>query len=226
LLAYFRSGFKQRVDSTTGFSPFIRFVEGNLPRRGGSLLDLGCGAGAFLVRMQERGFTVSGAEISEPVAQFARDELNLDVIRADAAGAIEVLQRQGRRFDLVTMIHAFEHLPDPLAVLRRLKTILNPAGTVAINVPNVRYPLAAVDLWLNTDMAGIWDPVGHFSYFSSRTLRETCQRAGFEVVASNSRFLAYGRTGVAGFADAIVSAGSNWFGGVGGNISVVARPLV
>jgi SAM-dependent methyltransferase len=223
LLAYFTSGFKNEMDTKLGFAPFIQFIEGRLARQTGHLLDLGCGAGAFIRSMRDRGFTVTGAELSQPVAAFARDTLKLDVLTGGAEQAIDTLMRQGRSFDLVTMIHSFEHFPEPLKVLQAATTLLRSGGMIAINVPNLRYPLATIDRLFQSDLAGIWDPVGHFNYFSLRTLSQICGRAGLTVVARTSRLLTYGREGVLGLADNTVSLGCASLGGIGGNISVIAK---
>ena len=230
LLDYFTTGFKEDVDRNRGFLPFVDLIERQLPRRSGGpspavfdLFDLGCGTGSFMRLMKDRGFRVAGAEIAPSVAAHGRETLGLDIMAADADQAVETLQAQGRSFDVVTMIHAFEHLPDPLRVLRKLRAIVRPGGLVAINVPNVRYLPVPVDRALGTNLAQIWDPVGHFSYFSLATLRGICDRAGFEVVAEDSRFLVYGRTGALGFVDDALSFVCRRFGGLGSNIALVAR---
>ena len=222
LLSYFTSGFKDAVDRGRGFVPFMDFIEKQLGGSKGELLDLGCGAGAFIRLMQARGFKAVGAELAAPVASHAREQ-GLDVITADAEGAIATYRAQGRSFDVITMIHAFEHLPYPLKVLKALQAILKPRGLVAINVPNVRFPLARLDQIFGSDMGGIWDPVGHFNYFSLRSLSNVLGNAGYDVAARYSRLLAYGRTGFLGLVDNVVSVPCSWFGGFGGNIAVAAR---
>lgn len=228
LLAYFTSGFKDDVDRHGGFVPFVDLIERELPplaagQSGFDLFDLGCGAGAFMRLMKDRGYTVAGAEIAPAVAAHGREKLGLDILTADADEAVATLAAQGRSFDVVTMIHAFEHLPDPLPVLRKVRTLLRPGGLVAINVPNVRYAPVPLDRAFGTNLAQIWDPVGHFSYFSLATLRTICERAGFEVLAEDSRFLVYGRSGVLGAVDAALSFVCRRFGGIGSNIAIVAR---
>lgn len=221
LLAYFTGGFKAEVDGAQGFLPFVRFIEKAIGRNQGELLDLGCGTGSFIRLMQSRGFTVAGAEIAGPVAAFGR-ERGLDVITAGAEQAVETYIQQKRSFDIVTMIHSFEHFPSPLAVLRRLRSIVKKGGLVAVNVPNVRYPMATVDRVLGTATAGIWDPIGHFNYFSLATLSKVFRQAGYAVDSSDSRLLVYGRTGILGAVDNIASVPCRWLGW-GSNIAMVAR---
>src|SRR2546421_3187127 len=170
VLAYFTSGIKEKRDTGRGFAPFATRIERHLRPEQRDLFDFGCRAGAFLRLMRDRGFRVAGTEINPSAAEAARTRFGLEVITADADGAIDRLEREGRRFDVVTLIHTFEHLAEPLRVLERLRAIVRQDGLLAINVPNVRYFLVPLDRALGTQTAGIWDPVSHYSYFSLASL--------------------------------------------------------
>ena len=76
----------------------------------------------------------------------------------------------GPRFDLITMAHVVEHLPDPVGYLRDLReTWLSPGSTVLIEVPNL-FGHRSVE-------------IPHLFCFSAGTLHYTLARAGYEVVA-------------------------------------------
>ncbi len=73
-------------------------------------------------------------------------------------------------FDLVSMAHVLEHIPDPVAYLEKLRTdLLSPEGYLLLEVPN----LYAHDCF----------EVAHLVSFSPNTLRQTVRKAGFEVLA-------------------------------------------
>jgi trans-aconitate methyltransferase len=73
------------------------------------------------------------------------------------------------RFDLVSMSHVLEHLPDPVGSLTHLlETVLAPDGWLLLEVPN----LYAHDSF----------EVAHLVSFSSHTLAQTVEKAGFEIV--------------------------------------------
>jgi 2-polyprenyl-3-methyl-5-hydroxy-6-metoxy-1,4-benzoquinol methylase len=222
LAPYFATGAKARRDRGAGFLPFARLVGRTVAPDERDLLDLGCGAGAFLRVMASRGFRVTGADLNPEASALARAE-GLDVRTADLDEAVAAFAREGRRFDVVTLIHTFEHLAEPLRTLRSLRAILRDDGAVAINVPNVRSFLAPLDRALGTGYASIWDPVGHYSYFSLRSLRHLCARAGFRVVAQTSRLFVSGRPGLLGLLDDAASALCARFGGIGSNVTIVAR---
>ena len=73
-----------------------------------------------------------------------------------------------RRFDLISLSHVLEHLPDPVAYLARLRmTLLKPTGRIYVEVPN---------LLAHTS----FEP-GHLYSFTALTLRRTVEAAGFGV---------------------------------------------
>ena len=79
----------------------------------------------------------------------------------------------GQRFDLVTMAHVLEHLPNPVQYLVDLrKERLAPGGNLLIEVPNL-YGHQSLEL-------------SHAVAFSRGTLTETLFQAGFEVVRMTS----------------------------------------
>jgi len=99
-------------------------------RGSGSLLDVGTGTGQFLA-LAKNCFTVKGTEVSESAVRIASERYGLDVTQ----GPIEELQFESR-FDVVTLFHVLEHVPDPLATVRRCRQLLNPGGLLVIAVPN------------------------------------------------------------------------------------------
>ncbi len=75
----------------------------------------------------------------------------------------------GPRFDLITLAHVLEHLPDPVGYLRELReTWLAPSSTVLIEVPNL-FGHRSVE-------------IPHLFCFSAGTLRYTLAQAGYDVV--------------------------------------------
>ncbi len=86
------------------------------PRRGHSLLEIGCGTGLFLEAFWEAGFDISGLDSSQHMLDAARQRLGH---RADLhLGNAECLPFEDREFDFVALLTMLEFLDDPLAVLR------------------------------------------------------------------------------------------------------------
>ncbi len=99
----------------------------------GRVLDVGCGAGAFLYRLKELGWETCGVEIDPRAVETAR-KLGLDV----HAGMLEQANFPSRHFDVVTALHVLEHIHFPRAFLTEIWRVLKPGGLLYIEVPNLR----------------------------------------------------------------------------------------
>lgn len=97
----------------------------------GTMLDVGTGDGRFLRTCRELGYDVVGTEVSEAGASYARKD-GFDV----KMGQITDVELARENFDVVTIWHVLEHVPEPRAVLRKVHSLLRPNGILAIAVPN------------------------------------------------------------------------------------------
>lgn len=139
----------------------------------GRLLDFGCGAGSFLLRMHEAGWRVVGLDASPAVVQRIRGELGLPAL----LGALPHPELPAESFDVVTMWQALEHVHNPLAVLQAARRLLVPGGRLIVAVPNLD---SAPFRWFGRDWFGL-DLPRHLSHFTPETLRHIVERAGFRV---------------------------------------------
>lgn len=147
---------------------------------GRRLLDVGTGDGRFLATAQAAGFEVVGTEVSESGAAYARQrgfEVHL--------GQVTELDLPNDNFDLVTIWHVLEHVPDPGAVLRKEHALLRPGGILAVAVPNEenffvrqRFGKAKASPFAPLQFGGEI----HLSYFRPATLRSAIRAAGFELL--------------------------------------------
>jgi SAM-dependent methyltransferase len=126
-------------------------------------LDVGCGAGFFMVEARDDGWDVVGCDVSEFVVAHARAVFGLDVVRAaflDAPFA-------PASYDLITMFGVLEHLPQPRRVVERAHELLRPGGCIAIETWN-RRALAARALASHWH---VYAPPSCLWYHSDRSLR-------------------------------------------------------
>jgi len=108
-------------------------IERILGRRG-SLFDFGCGYGEFLTAAHERGWQCAGLEVAPSCLRHLHARLPwVRLYEGDVAS----LQAEGQRFDVVTLWHLLEHLPDPLTPLARLSQVVAKDGLLVAEVPNI-----------------------------------------------------------------------------------------
>jgi 2-polyprenyl-3-methyl-5-hydroxy-6-metoxy-1,4-benzoquinol methylase len=139
----------------------------------GKLLDIGCGSGQFLAKMQHLGWEVVGLDSDERSVKLAKKRFNLDVRK----GTIEQVYFPEDAFDAITMSHVIEHLVDPIGSLRECRRILRKGGKLIILTPNIES--------LGSRIFGhAWfplDPPRHLYLFSSSSLRICAERANLNI---------------------------------------------
>lgn len=138
------------------------------PRR---LLDVGAGSGDLGGVLAQRGWSVTGIEPSQAACEHARAQ------GVDArAGTLATVELEPGAFDAAVFHHSLEHVPDPVAALRRAAELLRPGGAVAIAVPNFDSPQRrrlAADWWA-------LDLPRHRFHFTPESLRRALEGAELE----------------------------------------------
>jgi SAM-dependent methyltransferase len=98
---------------------------------GWRVLDVGCGAGAFLRLVSDRGVQPSGIDASEALIGFARARLPEADLRV---GEMEDLPWEDDHFDLVAGFNSFFFANDMVAALREAGRVAKPGAPVVIQV--------------------------------------------------------------------------------------------
>ncbi|MGG7036874.1 MAG: class I SAM-dependent methyltransferase [Flavobacterium sp.] len=96
----------------------------------GRLLDIGAGTGDFLVVAQKNGWQVKGIEPSEKAKTIA--------IGKGVGFAQNLSELESQSFDVITMWHVLEHVPNLDEYLSELKRLIKPNGTIVVAVPNFK----------------------------------------------------------------------------------------
>lgn len=137
--------------------------------QGGRLLDIGCGAGAFLRAMQARGpWNVIGLERDQKAVKLARDS-GLDVHWGDIATS-----NLAGAFDVITLWDVIEHLERPRDILRRIAGWLAVDGWLILRTPDAASRQAR---WFGARWAG-YDPPRHRVIYSFGALEILARRCG------------------------------------------------
>lgn len=133
---------------------------------GARILDAGCGSGRNMVELARFG-AVTGIELSGVSAAVARRREVGDVVE----GSVETLPFADDSFDFAVCLDVIEHLDDDIGVLRELRRVIAPGGTLLLTVP--AYP----SLWSSHDEVN-----HHKRRYTQRVLLEHAHAAGWEAV--------------------------------------------
>lgn len=140
----------------------------------GRLLDVGCGDGSFLHRMQQKGWQVAGVDFDPQAVAAARRRYGLELVVGDLQSA----QFGRESFDAVTLNHVIEHLFDPRETLQEVRRVLRPGGLLVVVTPN---PESLGHRRHGAHWFGL-DPPRHLHLFPPATLRRVVEQAGFRIV--------------------------------------------
>jgi SAM-dependent methyltransferase len=142
------------------------------------ILDVGCGTGAWLQRLRDKGFTqLRGTDID--TAQFALPEVPIFANDLNA----ENWTLAPEAFRLITAIEVIEHLQNIENFFRNLHRHLQDQGLCLITTPNVHSLHARLRYFLTADMkqfGKLGDPTHLFPLLGA-TLERLSERHGFSI---------------------------------------------
>ncbi len=99
----------------------------------GTLFDVGCSTGMFMIIAEKFGFKVRGMDASEEAIKIAKEKFDLDVI---CASDIEELPEDWKGpYDVVTSFEVLEHTEKPLKFLKEFFSLLKEPGILILSVP-------------------------------------------------------------------------------------------
>jgi len=176
LRSYYNSSYqvsfdKYNKDVRRGAAPMLADLRPKFPRRG-RLLEVGCSYGGFLNEAHHDGWDVTGVELSEFAARYAREQRGLRVFTGTLENRIKDL---GEPFDVVVMLHVIEHVPEPIQLLETCRKLTKPNGLLLLKTPNVTSLVArlagATWQWLS--------PPAHLWLYSPGTIGRLLEKAGY-----------------------------------------------
>lgn len=95
-----------------------------------SILDIGAGTGDFLKVCEKGGWRINGVEPSEKARDFAKNK-NINLVE-------DISKIDDKQFDVITLWHVLEHIPNLTEYVQQLKSLLKPNGFLIIAVPNYK----------------------------------------------------------------------------------------
>jgi SAM-dependent methyltransferase len=158
---------------------------------GGLVLDVGCGVGAFLRLVAERGWRPHGIDASQALLDLARSRLPDADLRH---GDMEALPYDDDTFDLVTGFTSFFFANDIVAALREAGRVAKPGAAVVITVwgPHEANDLEAVKAIIRPYFPPRpADAPAEPDYSQPGVLEDIATRAGLEPETTFDTTLAY-----------------------------------
>ncbi len=140
-------------------------------KENGKLLDVGCGNGEYLSWMKSIGWDVTGVEPDKKAVANASKALKIHTKEIDKLVLPE------KTFDVITLNHVIEHVPDPTATLKACGSFLKDDGYIVMITPNTQ---GIGHRWHNQNWYGL-DPPRHLFLFSPKSLKEVAERSNLQV---------------------------------------------
>ncbi|WP_378180161.1 class I SAM-dependent methyltransferase [Aquimarina sp. SS2-1] len=132
----------------------------------GSLLDIGAGTGDFLVEAKSKMWQVAGVEPNQEAKALAKDKGI--TLQSDTANL------ESNTFDIITMWHVLEHVPNVPKQIEELKRLLKPGGYAIIAVPNFK----SYDAKYYQSYWAAYDVPRHLWHFSENSIKQLFGKEG------------------------------------------------
>ena len=158
------------------------FIKKNIKQKG-SFLDIGSGSGALLYYAREDGWQVKGLELSEYLAMEVTKRYGIEVQPKNFMD-LETFEEQ---FDLVSLRHVLEHIPDSILAMEKISKLVKPGGQALLEFPNIEGVSFKFKRFLNKfglakkKYNNDYLP-GHCNEFSKKSFTYLAQKMGFEIV--------------------------------------------
>ncbi|HWR41443.1 MAG TPA: class I SAM-dependent methyltransferase [Patescibacteria group bacterium] len=159
-------------------------LEELLPAERRRLLDIGSGAGTFLLCGQERNWQVRGIEPCAELAAYSRQQ-GLDVMTGffDSVTVAELVLA-----DAVAINEVLEHIPAPIEFLQLATSLLQAGGILTVTVANEFNPLQTAYRQIREVPPWWLVPPVHVNYFDTRSLPQLLGRLGYDVLHVEATF--------------------------------------
>lgn len=134
------------------------------------LLDIGCGTGEFLIHAKNKNWKTVGVELNDQARQKASNK------KIDTFKSLDNLNNQ--KFDVITLWHVLEHLPNLEDQILKIKSLLEKNGTLIIAVPNYK----SYDAKYYKQYWAAYDTPRHLWHFSQKAIKTIFAEKNFIVI--------------------------------------------
>lgn len=142
-----------------------------------TLLDVGAGTGDFLLTAKESNWEVEGVEPNNEAKMRAKEK------GIDLYSSLGTLVK--RKYNVITLWHVLEHLPNLENQIKQLVWLLNENGTLIIAVPNFK----SYDARYYRKYWAAYDVPRHLWHFSKEAIEKLFSGHGMKVVKTKPMVL-------------------------------------
>lgn len=140
----------------------------------GNLLDVGCGIGAFLNIIAQKGWTTKGLEPDSSARKLAKELYGIN-----AEESAKLFEFAPASFHAITLWHVLEHVHQLHSYIGQLKNLLSANGKLFIAVPN--YTSLDADVYRLNWAA--YDVPRHLYHFTPKAMAVLMEQHGLKVIA-------------------------------------------
>jgi 2-polyprenyl-3-methyl-5-hydroxy-6-metoxy-1,4-benzoquinol methylase len=137
------------------------------------LLDVGAGTGDFLALAKKNGWKVAGVEPNE-LARLKAGEKGIQLM--EGLDAVPT----GLKFEVITLWHVLEHIPDLEAQISKLVGLLTENGVLVVAVPNFK----SYDAKHYKEYWAAYDVPRHLWHFSKKSIQGIFAKQGMKLLKS------------------------------------------
>lgn len=155
-----------------------------MPTGSRSLVDVGCGTGAFTMGAARRGYRALG--LSWDARNQAVAQERAKICHADTASfQVQDVRRLDERadladqFDVAICCECIEHILDDVKLMQDIARCLKPEGVLLLTTPNLSYKPMAYD---NENFTVVENGAHVRRGYSRDDLTRLCQQSGFDVM--------------------------------------------
>lgn len=147
----------------------LRIINRYSPTKG-MLLDVGAGTGDFLLCSKNGGWKIQGVEPNLKARKLA-DKKGVHLVK-------EIQEIINQKFDVITLWHVLEHIPDVENYIVKLKSLLKNNGILIVAVPNYK----SYDADYYKEFWAAYDVPRHLWHFSIKSIKFLFSKEKMEVV--------------------------------------------
>jgi 2-polyprenyl-3-methyl-5-hydroxy-6-metoxy-1,4-benzoquinol methylase len=141
------------------------------------ILDVGAGEGKFLLALSPEVFEKYGIELDEKSYKICKEKklkvYNEDILKKDF---------KKQKFDVITLWHVIEHIPNPQKLFEKLSSLLEKDGIIVIATPNtdsIGFRIAK-EKWFHMDAPR------HVILFNELGMKTVSEQSGFVMQSMRS----------------------------------------